>query len=71
MLSDVKAISGLRLKLSRWIERLINPLKDIPRILSAIDVFVLTSLWEGSPISILEAMSNSKPIVATHTGGIA
>jgi glycosyltransferase involved in cell wall biosynthesis len=45
--------------------------KDIPRILSAIDVFVLTSLWEGIPVSILEAMASSKPVVATDTGGVA
>ncbi len=45
--------------------------KDIARILSAIDVFVLTSLWEGLPISVLEAMASSKPVVSTHTGGVA
>lgn len=45
--------------------------KDISRILSAIDIFVLTSLWEGLPIAALEAMVFAKPIVATHTGGIA
>jgi len=45
--------------------------KDIPRILSAIDVFVLTSLWEGLPISVLEAMASSKPVITTHTGGVA
>jgi len=44
--------------------------RDIPRILSAIDVFVLTSLWEGLPIAVLEAMASSKPIIATNTGGI-
>jgi len=44
---------------------------DIPRILSVADVFVLTSLWEGLPISALEAMASSKPVVSTHTGGVA
>jgi glycosyltransferase involved in cell wall biosynthesis len=43
---------------------------DIPRILSAIDVFVLTSLWEGLPITVLEAMAASKPVISTHTGGV-
>jgi len=44
--------------------------RDIARLLEAIDVFVLTSLWEGMPIAVLEAMAASRPVIATDTGGI-
>jgi glycosyltransferase involved in cell wall biosynthesis len=45
--------------------------RDIPRVLSGMDVFVLTSLWEGLPIAVLEAMVSQVPVVATHTGGVS
>lgn len=44
---------------------------DIARILSCLDIFVLTSLWEGLPIVVLEAMAAGLPVVATDTGGIS
>ena len=43
---------------------------DVPRLLSASDVFLLTSHIEASPVSILEAMSVGCPVVATNVGSI-
>jgi len=43
---------------------------DIATILSGLDIFVLTSLWEGLPIAALEAMAVGLALVVTDTGGI-
>jgi glycosyltransferase involved in cell wall biosynthesis len=43
---------------------------DIPRLLAAMDVFALTSHIEANPVSILEAMSVGRPVVATNVGSI-
>ncbi len=43
---------------------------DVPSLLQAMDVFVLPSLSEGLPLSILEALSLQKPVVSTSVGGI-
>jgi glycosyltransferase involved in cell wall biosynthesis len=44
---------------------------DTPGILADLDVFVLSSLSEGFPLAILEAMAAGRPIVVTRCGGPA
>ena len=44
--------------------------KDIANILNALDIFSLTSSSEGIPMTILEAMAASLPVIATDVGGI-
>lgn len=44
---------------------------DVREILEIFDVFVLSSLWEGFPLVVLEAMAASKPVVATEVPGTA
>lgn len=44
--------------------------QDVPQLLSIMDIFILSSKSEGLPITLLEAMAASKPIIATNVGGI-
>jgi glycosyltransferase involved in cell wall biosynthesis len=49
--------------------RLLGRRSDMPEVLSAFDVFVLSSHDEGMSNAILEAMAMEKPVVATDVGG--
>lgn len=44
--------------------------RDIPELLSNFDIFILPSLWEGMPRSVIEALALSKPVVAHRVGGL-
>lgn len=43
--------------------------RDIPALMRAFDVFLLTSHWEGLPQVLLEARASGLPVVSTQAGG--
>jgi glycosyltransferase involved in cell wall biosynthesis len=49
--------------------RLLGWRQDVPDLLAAMDVFMLTSLFEGLPRAVLQAMAAALPVVVTDTGG--
>ena len=55
--------SPATIHLTSWI-------KEVDRVNSGMDIICLTSLNEGTPVSLIEAQASGKPIVSTKTGGI-
>lgn len=43
---------------------------DVPDLLAAADVTVLTSDWEGMPVAVLESLAAGRPVVATDVDGV-
>lgn len=44
--------------------------RDVPRLLTAMDVFVSASRWEGLPRTVLQAVATGLPVVATAADGV-
>ena len=44
--------------------------RDVAAALSAFDIVVFPSLWEGTPLTVFEALAMGKPIVATDADGL-
>jgi glycosyltransferase involved in cell wall biosynthesis len=44
--------------------------RDVARVVSAFDVSVFPSLWEGTPLTVFEALAMGRPIVATDADGL-
>jgi glycosyltransferase involved in cell wall biosynthesis len=49
--------------------RFLGVRSDVPEVMSAADGYVMSSAWEGMPMTLLEAAAAAFPIVATKIGG--
>jgi len=46
-------------------------IKDLEKVYSKLDIATLTSLNEGTPVTLIEAQASGRPCVATSVGGVA
>jgi len=50
--------------------RILGYRPDVVRVMAGCDVMVLSSVFEGMPVAVMEALALSMPIVATNVGGL-
>src|SRR6266545_2604391 len=51
--------------------RLLGTRHDVPRLLTGADTLLLTSVSEGIPLTVIEAMATGVPVVSTDVGSVA
>jgi glycosyltransferase involved in cell wall biosynthesis len=50
--------------------RLLGRRSDVPELLAAADVAVVSSVWEGQPLIVQEVLRAGRPLIATRVGGV-
>lgn len=50
--------------------RLLGERTDMPAVYASLDLFVLASIDEGMPMTVLEALAAGRPVIATRVGAV-
>lgn len=66
----LEAVLRARIEAEDLPVRLLGRRSDVPGLLTAADVAVVPSVWEGQPLIVQEILRAGRPLVATRVGGI-